>query len=392
MRQSIQQKDKKPIIVAVTNDLATDRRVDRTCRALCEAGWQPLLVGRRLPESPALPQRGYAMRRMRLLFRRSVLFYAEYNFRLLLLLLTSHADAFMANDTDTLAACCLAARWRRKRLLFDAHELFPDVPELVEKPRVQRVWRWIERKCLPHVDTAFTVCQSLADEYHRRYGVQMTVVRNLPENTLASNTWEEDKMNGKPFSPSAYRTLLYQGAVNVGRGVRELIDVLELLPNCRLVVAGDGDLLEEMQQYAATRPWANRVELLGRVLPDRLQHLTTQADLGMCLLEDLGLSYRYALPNRVGDFAAAGVPLLATDFVEIRRVLQEYGTGTLTQACPHTKEGPTYRQYLTGLANDITAALDYWNTMPPDEKQNRFRRASTELCWQQEKQRFLSAL
>ena len=135
-----------------------------------------LTVHSRKVAEKALDARPYRCVRMRLLFRRSALFYAEYNMRLLLKLLLMRADAFYANDSDTLPACCWAARLRGKKLLFDAHELFPDVPELVGKPRVQRVWKWVERTCLPRVDAAFTVSQSVAEEYRRRYGVAMTVV------------------------------------------------------------------------------------------------------------------------------------------------------------------------------------------------------------------------
>ena len=373
--------------MAVTNDLLTDQRVDRSCRALQEAGYGVTLVGRRLPESGGLEARGYRCVRMRLLFRRSAWFYAEYNLRLLLRLLVMKADAFYANDSDTLLACCWAARLRRRtsagekiRLLFDAHELFPDVPELVEKPRVQKVWKWVERHCLPHVDAAFTVSRSVAEEYRRRYGVEMTVVRNLPE-----------KEHLEPVTPSPTRrrcgphVLLDQGAVNVGRGVRELIDVMRLLPQCRLEVIGDGDLLEELRAYTATLPWANYIDLYGRMLPKYLHKITGSMSLGVCLLEDLGESYRCALPNRIGDFAQAGVPLLATGFVEIRRVLEEYGIGTVTEPCPTKKEGAEYEQYLERLAATIMATLQQWEEMPQEERDRRFDRARQELCWEREK-------
>ena len=383
------------IIVAVTNDLVTDQRVDRTCRALTADGWRVTLVGRRLPHSPELAPRGYAVRRMRLLFRRSAAFYAEYNIRLFLLLLFSRADAVFSNDTDTLAACCLAARLRCKPLYYDAHELFPDVPELQGRPRVQNVWKWIECKALPHVTQAFTVSQSVADEYRRRYGIDMTVVRNVPDRI---SNFEFRISNFKitqtikQSSNQAFSTLLYQGVVNIGRGIREMIDVLPLLPDCRLVVAGDGDLLEQMKAYAAALPWHDRVVFLGRVQPDRLRALTAQATLGLCLLEDLGLNYRYSLPNRIADFAQAGVPVLATDFPEIRRVIEEYGTGTLVEPLPADKKGEAYTQYIARLAEAVRDALRHWRDLPEQEYRRRFARAADELNWQHEQKKLLAAM
>ncbi len=374
-------KNKKHIVLAVTNDLVTDQRVDRSCRALAEAGYAVTLVGRRLPESPQLKSRSYRTQRMRLLFRRSALFYAEYNLRLLLKLLLVRADAFYANDTDTLLACCWAARLRGKRLIFDAHELFPEVPELVDKPRVRKVWQWVERTCLPRVDAAFTVCQSVAEEYHRRYGVEMAVVRNLSDYERSSAQSPADST----ASDRPVRTLLYQGAVNVGRGLRELVDAMELLSDCRLLVAGNGDLLAELKAYTQTLPWSGRITFLGRVEPARLHLLTQTADLGVCLLEDLGLNYRYALPNRVADFAHAGVPLLATDFVEIRRVIATYQTGALIGACPREKSGEAYRHYVRQLAETINDTLLYWHQLPAAEKAERFGRACRDLNWQSEK-------
>ncbi len=399
------------IIVAVTNDLATDQRVDRTCRALSADGWRVSLVGRRLPGSPVLAPRGYAVCRMRLLFRRTAAFYAEYNIRLFLLLLFSRADAFFSNDTDTMAACSLAARLRRKPLYYDAHELFPDVPELQGRPRVQKVWRWIERKALPHVSQAFTVSQSVADEYRRRYGIDMIVVRNVPDRIENGELRMENllphqdnnvifdtpsqlsilKTNCQPDT-GQFSILLYQGAVNIGRGIREMIDVLQFLPDCRLVVAGDGDVLESMKTYAASLPWHDRVEFLGRVQPDRLRALTAQASLGLCLLEDLGLNYRYSLPNRIADFAQAGVPVLATDFPEIRHVIEEYGTGTLVEPLPAVKTGDDYAQFLSRLAEAVRAALRLWRDLPEEEYRRRFARAGEELNWQNEQKKLLAAV
>ena len=74
---------------------------------------------------------------MSLLFNKGFLFYAEYNFRLFFLLLFSKKDILLSNDADTLLANFLASKLQNKKLVFDSHELFSEVPELVEKPFVK---------------------------------------------------------------------------------------------------------------------------------------------------------------------------------------------------------------------------------------------------------------
>ena len=117
----------------------------------------------------------------------------------------------------------------------------------------------------------------------------------------------------------------------MGRGVDWAIDALEWLPQCRLVVAGDGDLLEQMKAYAARKPWADRITFTGRVTPEALAALTAKADVGLVMLEDMGLSYRYALPNRVGSFVQAGVPIVVSDLPEMAAVVRRFGVGEVIE-------------------------------------------------------------
>ena len=203
------------ITLAVTNDLVTDRRVLRHAEALLEAGYEVRLVGRRRRGSPSVASSAL-VKRMRLLFSHGPLFYAEYNLRLCLLLLSTRCDVIVANDTDTLLACYVAARLRGCPLVFDAHELFPEVPELVGRSRVKRFWQRLEDFLIPRADACMTVCQSIADYYRSRLGVAMTVVRNL--------SWTGQVVGGQ--QPEAERSggnrlkvMLYQGCINRGRGV-----------------------------------------------------------------------------------------------------------------------------------------------------------------------------
>ncbi len=300
--------------MAVTNDLVTDRRVLRHAAALREAGCKALLVGRN--ELNVWSQKTWR-------------FYAEYNLRLFFCLLRTRCDIVWANDTDTLLACWLAARLKGKRLVMDSHEIFPEVPELVGRPRVKRVWERIERALMPRCDANITVCQSVADYYKRTLGIDMVVVRNMAG---ISSSASLTSPTSSTSPPSSTKTLLYQGAVNLGRGIDWAIDALGRLPQCRLVVAGVGDLVDQMQDYAASKPWNDRIFFFGRLAPKDLERLTLQADVGLVMLEDLGLNYRYSLPNRIGDFVAAGVPMVVSDLPEMAAVVRKYHVGEILAA------------------------------------------------------------
>lgn len=387
-------KPQRHIILAVTNDLETDQRVHRACMALLSAGYRVTLIGRRLPSSKPI-SRPYHTVRMRLLFRKKVWFYVDYNCRLLLRLLFTDADAYYANDTDTLPACYLASRLRHKALFFDAHEMFPEVPELVGRRGVQRVWTRIEDLLIPRVDGACTVCHSIADIYHRRYGITMQVVRNVPPK--ANATQPEPNATTRPLltqmaadKAAGLKILLYQGAVNLGRGIEPVMDALRtgLLDDCVFYIVGTGDKLTTLQQEATALGLTNRVHFVGRLPLEALAPVTRMADLGISILQNLGLNYYYSLPNRIADFTHAAVPMLATDFPEIHSVIAHYHIGSLIPS--HITDPATADPQR--LAQSIRHTLNYWVTLSPDVKADRFRQAADDLCWEHDRAILLQAV
>lgn len=384
----------KRVIVSVTNDLVTDQRVHRSCMALYEAGYDVTLVGRLLPGSVPV-ERPYHTERMSLLFRKKAVFYAEYNIRLFLKLLFSRADVFYANDTDALPANWLAAVLLSRPIFFDAHEMFPEVPELMGRPQVKHVWSAIEDHIFPRLArrrhaAAVTVCQSIADIYKDRYGLKMNVVRNVPMFFPVDDVDVSDLL--APL-PQGKRIVLYQGAVNIGRGLEWVIDAMPYVDNAIFVVAGVGDIYDTLVAHVrARKELHDKVFFLGRLSPSRLHALTVHADLGLQLPENRGLNYYYSLPNRIADYVQAGVPVLATDFPEIHRVVCQYGVGTLVPPQPFDarsmrSEAPDPKQ----LAATICEALDYWRQMPSAEREARFAKARADLSWDNDKKILLSS-
>lgn len=304
-------------VICSQSNFTTDYRVEKMRRTLTDSGYEVSLLGRSHPHEQRVSAHG--VHYMRFLFWRGPLFYAELNVRLALhLLLHRRADLVVAIDLDTLPGCLLASRLRGERLMFDSHELFPEVPEIAGKPFVKRVWWALQDFCVPRMrptDIRVTVCQSIADVFARRYGAPFRVVRNVPLAGRALAPVELPSEPGRPF------TLLYQGAVNVGRGIEEAIAALPRLKECRLVVVGDGDVMPAVRRMAADLGVADRVEFVGRVPFDRLAPYMAAADLGLVMMRNISLNHYYALPNRIFDFIQAGLPILANRLPEVARIV-----------------------------------------------------------------------
>ena len=313
---------KKRIIISVTNDISTDQRVLKVANTLYENDFDILLIGRELPNSLPL-NLPFQTKRMRLIFNRKVFFYAEFNIRLFFLLIRSKADIYLSNDTDTILANYYASKYKKTRLIFDAHEIFPETPEVHHRKFVKKVWTKIESSIFPKLRYTYTVNQSISDYYRRLYRMRMHVIRNVPY--FQKVTENKDKF----FIPNK-KIILYQGAINVGRGLEWVIDAMPYVnKNVLLVIIGDGYEKKKLMQKVVDMQLMTKVTFFGKKQPDELFRYTRGADIGLCLLDNLGLSYYYSLPNRIFDYLRAGVPILATDFPEIHDFVNTNNTGIL---------------------------------------------------------------
>jgi glycosyltransferase involved in cell wall biosynthesis len=313
-------------IVCVTNDLSTDNRVHRTCVVLRELGQEVLLVGRELPESLPL-QRPFATKRMRLLFRKGPLFYAEYNLRLFFLLLVTRAGLLVANDLDTLLACYLAKG--KRALVYDSHEYFTEVPE-IQGRFAKRVWLAIERWIFPKLKHVITVNGSIANAYRERYGVPVEVVRNIP---MHKELGPLPSRSGLDLPEDRFILVLQGSGINVDRGGEEAVLAMQELPDALLLIIGGGDAWPVLERLVKEHGLSDRVRLLPRMPYERMMQYTRNADLGLSLDKDTNLNYRFSLPNKLFDYFRAHIPALVTDLPEVAGIVRKYEAGVVIPRC-----------------------------------------------------------
>lgn len=358
--------EKKKIFVAVTNDISTDYRVHKICSYLIQKNFDIEVYGRVLPNT-FFVERDYKITRKKHLFNHNFLFYAEYNVRLFLYVLFRKYDYILSNDLDTLPACFLLSSVKKTTLVYDSHELFSEGPELQGRKFVQTFWRKLEDFLLPRIKNSYTVSRSIADFYSEKYRNNMGVIRNIPpKNDFIEN--EEVQF------PTHHKTILYQGVLNPGRGIKPMIQALKFIEDLDLIIIGYGKVEEELKQFVIEEKMSERVFFLGRISREKLFNYTKKATIGMVLEEPLGLSFQYSLPNKLFDYIHAEIPIISGNLPEISRIINEYKVGVII---------PDYSP--KNIAKTINNLLENKELLA-QIKENQ-QSAKEELCWENEQKK-----
>ncbi len=319
----------KKAIVSVTNDLYTDQRVHKVCLFLESQGFSVILVGRKLKSSKILEPRTYKTKRFNLFFDKGAKFYAEYNFRLFWYLIFRKVDVLVANDLDTLLANYSVSKFKPfSRLVYDSHEYFTEVPELIHRKKVKQIWETIEAWIFPKLKTIYTVNSSIAKLYADKYQKEIKVVRNI------SPSWEPVNLKSKKELgiPENKNLIILQGAgINIDRGAEEAVQAMKSVENTVLMIVGDGDVVFQLKTYVIDNQLVDKVLFFDKRPYNEMMNFTYYADLGLTLDKPTNINYRYSLPNKVFDYIQAETPIIGTNLIEISKILSEYGVGEIIE-------------------------------------------------------------
>jgi len=313
-------------VIAVISDLSTDMRVQKHAMLLAGEGYEVTLIGRETASQLPLPLSGLDIERIWIPFRKGPLMYILFNFFLFWRLLFRRYDLCLACDLDTLVPCFLVTRLSGRRLVYDAHEYFTGQHGLAERRVKHAIWKWAERRILPKVHHMITVSDSIADMYHREYGVVPVVIRNVAPSVTHLEPHERSAMGASEDE----LLVVFQGSgINEGRGARELIKAMTMLERIRLVFIGSGDIIDSLRKSARESGAAARIIFLPRMPWEEMMRYTMCCDAGLSLDADTCENQRYSLPNKLFDYIAAGIPVVVSPLPEVASLISRYGCGVV---------------------------------------------------------------
>jgi len=315
----------KTVYVSVINDLSHDQRVHKVCTVLHNRGFKVTLVGRKLPDSKPI-NRDYSIKRMRLVFKKGALFYAFFNIRLFFLLLFRKTDILHSNDLDTLLANFLVSKIKRVPLIYDSHEYFTGVPEIQHRKVVKSIWTTIEKWIFPKLKYVFTVNESIAELYRKQYKGTVNVMRNIPLLKPVQKLKSKEDLH----LPLNKKIVILQGAgINIDRGAEELIEAIALMNDVFLIIAGSGDVIQQLKSRSLKSDLEGKVLFTGKLPYLEMMQYTMNADVGVTLDKSTNINYELSLPNKLFDYIKASIPVLSSDLVEIKKVVNAYQIGTI---------------------------------------------------------------
>ena len=364
----------KKAIISVINDLVTDQRVHRNCMALKKAGYEVLLIGRELKNSLPMNERPYQTKRMKLWFEKGAFFYAEYNIRLFFYLRFQKANLYFANDLDTIPAMYLENKLRGKSMIYDSHEYFTEMPELVDRRTIHSIWKFIEKHSVPKIKHCITVNESIANLFNREYNTDFKVIRNIPRTIEVKN-----KSRKELGLDVEQKIVLLQGAgINMDRGAEELVEAVAYFDeDIQLLIIGGGEVIDSLRMKGER--FKEKIRFIPKQIPEKLAQYTRVADLGISIDKDTNINYRYSLPNKLFDYLHAGIPVLCTRLDEIEKIVLKYQVGDFIES-----HQPTH------IATKI-------NEMMSDPDRIRKWKANTqkakeELNWELEEQKLINII
>lgn len=230
-----------------------------------------------------------------------------------------NAQIYVTNDYDTLLAGVLSA-WISKKLIHDAHELWPDQFVGVLRSPVIAWYRLVEYTLLKHASLVITVNEFISRELERRYHIERPqVILNVPKR-MPSIVMPE--LQQKPT-----KIALYQGAYSTDRGLENLIRACEFFyADVVLVIRGYGQIEAQLRELA--KPFTNcRIE--ESIPPNQLILAASKADVGIVPYLPTNLNNYFTSPNKLFEYIQAGLPVVASDLPFLRKIITENAIGYL---------------------------------------------------------------
>jgi len=228
------------------------------------------------------------------------------------------------NDTLVLPLGVMVKFFTGAKLIYDAHELESDRNGLTKV--LSKLTLSTEKVLWRFIDALIVVSPSIEQWYKEHIGEKYSeIILNSP--ILGKDiSFNDTSYLREYFSiPEDLKIFLYIGILGQGRGIELITDAFKNSNlKSSLVFLGYGELSEELKILSKEYP---NIYVHDAVAHEKVVSVAKSADVGLCLIQNVSLSDYYCLPNKLFEYCFAEIPVLASDFPDISKVVKQYGLG-----------------------------------------------------------------
>jgi len=287
------------------------------------------------------------------------------------LLYKINPQQIIAGDLYSLPA---AASFKNAHIIYDSREIYTQLAGLINKPISQAFWSWIERININKTKSVLVTAKGDGIILKKLYRtINVVHIYNFPSIKMKpkGNVSLREKLN----ITTEYKIFLYQGVLHKGRGIKAMIQLLEDFPNAYAVILGDGPYRKELQDFSEKINLEKRIHFLGKVPYKEMLELTYGADIGFSIIRPISQSYEQALPNKLFEYALAGIPIIASNLPEMEKMINKYDIGCLV----NHDDSNAQMESITKILNNV-------------KKKEIQKIAEKHLVWETQENLFLNTL
>lgn len=297
--------------------------------------------------------------------------YVEFFLRAIWLLAKFRPQVVNAHALGVLPIACFYKKFFNARLVYDAHEL--ETEQVGGKSLRKILSKLLEKRLIHCHDLMFVVSESIADWYANTYHISRpSVVLNVPtQRALKQNNHFREQLGIREDQV----ILLYQGGLMAGRGVHLILDAFRARTDDKVVAVfmGYGELDVDVKKASAAH---NNIFFFSAVSPAVVLEYTASADFGISLIENTCLSYQYCMPNKLFEYAMAGLPVLVSNMKDMSDLVCKNNMGTVISDFS---------------ASGINRAIDNFLTQDLTVMKANAYRVACENAWEVQEQKMLVA-
>ena len=246
---------------------------------------------------------------------------------LMLRLLRSMPDVVHAHDVNTLPTAWLVSKIARVPLVYDAHEVSTDREGY---RNFRNLVAWVEKMLMPRLAATITTTDTRAKFFSRAYGIKRpTVLQNRPR---LQDVGDSNRIRAELGLGEAWPIALYQGGLQQGRGLENIIDVAKDIPKVYFVFIGGGRLARQLKTLAKNSGQENKIFFIDTVPLSELPYYTASADIGLQVIENTCFNHFSTDSNKIFEYIMAGLPVISSNLPELRKLVTSYKFGLLVEA------------------------------------------------------------